>query len=302
VNLIYARNLNQPEPSTTPFSFSETPFPTLQSVKWMDNGGSENYNAMQVAVKKPVGRNLIVNAGYTWAKDLTDEDALYPVGQEIQNQYNLRAEWGNSPLVPRNRFTASVIYSLPIGKDQPFLNKLPRIADTILGGWRTSYLATIQSGLYFTPSFDGFDPSNTNVFGGRPDVVAGISVIPAGGRTINEWFNPAAFKIPGCPDSDPVCSSPANVGRFGNVGVNTLEGPPLKNLDLGLFKDFHVWERTVLEFQALASDVFNHPNFGLPAADISSISTVGEISGTAGSYLPGSNANRNLNLALRLRF
>jgi hypothetical protein len=52
---------------------------------------------------------------------------------------------------------------------------MPRIADEIVGGWRTSYVATLQSGLFFTPSFDGFDPSNTNTFGGRPDVVSGLA-------------------------------------------------------------------------------------------------------------------------------
>jgi hypothetical protein len=119
---------------------------------------------------------------------------------------------------------------------------------------------------------------------------------------VTQWFNPAAFKIPGCPDSTPVCTNPANIGRFGNVRVNTLEGPSLKNLDLGLFKDFHVWESAVMEFQALGDDVLNHPNFGQPAADISSTALVGKISGTAGSYLPGSGAHRILNLALRLRF
>src|SRR6202021_4338219 len=51
VKLIYARNLDQPQPSTPPFSFSETPFPNLQSVKWLDNGGSEGYNAVQLAAK-----------------------------------------------------------------------------------------------------------------------------------------------------------------------------------------------------------------------------------------------------------
>jgi len=302
VNLIYARNLDQPPPSTTPFSYSETPFPNLQSVKWMDNGGHEDYNALQLSARRTAGRNLILNAGYTFAKDLTDQNALYPVGQEIENQYDLHAEWGNSPLVPKSRFTANAVYSLPIGKDQPFLNKMPKAADMILGGWRTSYVVSLQTGLYFTPSFDGFDPSNTNYFGGRPDVVSGVSVIPSGGRSIRQWFNPAAFKIPGCPDTDPVCSDPANVGRFGDAGQNTLEGPPLKNLDFGLFKDFLITERIGMEFQAIASDVFNHPNFGLPNADISSTATVGLITGTTGSYLPGTSSSRKLNLALRLRF
>jgi hypothetical protein len=302
VKLIYARNLDQPQPSTTPFSFSETPFPNLQSVKWLDNGGSESYNALQLAAKKTQGRNLIMNAGYTYAKDLTTQDALYPVGKQIQNQFDLAAERGNNPLVPRQRFTANVVYSLPIGKGQRFLGDMPKVAEEILGGWRTSYVVTLQTGLWFTPSFDGFDPSNTNNFGGRPDVVAGVSTVPAGGRTINEWFNPAAFKIPGCPDGTPICSNPANVGRFGNAGVNTLEGPSLRNLDFGLFKSFQLFEKVTLQFQSIFSNVFNHPDFGLPSSDISSTATVGSITSTAGSYLPGSSASRKINFALRLSF
>ncbi len=302
VSLIYARNLNQPPPSTTPFSFSETPFPDLQSIKWLSNGGAESYNALQLSARKTAGQNLIFSAGYTFAKDLTNMDALYPVGAEIENQFNLGAERGNSPIVPRHRFIATAVYGLPIGKGQRFLNDMPKIADYILGGWRTSYVITLQTGLYFTPSFDGFDPSNTNFFGGRPDVIPGVPTTPPGGRTVNEWFNPAAFKIPGCPNTDPVCSNPANVGRFGNVGVNTLEGPPLKNFDFGLLKEFRIRETMSLGFQATFSNIFNHPAFGLPLADISSTSTVGSITSTAGSYLPGSSASRKVNFSLEFRF
>ncbi len=300
--LIYARNLDQPPPSTTPFSFSETPFPDLQSIKWLSNGGSESYNALQLSARKTAGRDLIFNAGYTFAKDLTNMDALYPVGAEIENQFNLGAERGNSPLVPRHRFIATAVYSLPFGKGQRFLNDMPKIADYILGGWRTSYVVTLQTGLYFTPSFDGFDPSNTNYFGGRPDVIPGVSTTPPGGRTVNEWFNPAAFKIPGCPNTDPVCTDPANVGRFGNAGVNTLEGPPLKNLDFGLLKDFRIRETMSLGFRAIFSNIFNHPAFGQPLSDISSTSTAGSITGTTGNYLSGSNASRVINLSLEFRF
>ena len=31
--------------------------------------------------------------------------------------------------------------------------------------------------------------------------------------------------MPGCPDNNPVCDNPANVGRFGNAGVNILSTP-----------------------------------------------------------------------------
>ena len=47
-----------------------------------------------------------------------------------------------------------------------------------------------------------------------------------------------AFRVPGCPDDNPVCDSPANIGRFGNSGVNILQTPAMKNIDLALMKEF----------------------------------------------------------------
>ena len=98
-------------------------------------------------------------------------------------------------------------------------------------------MVTLQTGQWFTPIFDGFDPSNTNTIGGRPDRIAGASLYPAN-QSINNWFNVAAFRIPGCPDNNPVCDSPANIGRFGNSGINILRTPAMKNLDLALMKEF----------------------------------------------------------------
>jgi hypothetical protein len=58
-----------------------------------------------------------------------------------------------------------------------------------------------------------------------------------------------------------------------------------------------------MRFQATCSDILmNHPNFGYPAATISSTGTVGTISSTLGNYLTGSSTARMLNLALRLQF
>jgi hypothetical protein len=302
VNLLYPRNVNQPPPSTSPFTgylLSQT----YSSIDWNENGGSEEYNALQVAATKTAGRNLIFSAGYTWARDLTDQlDNDWITAQTIQNQFNRASEWGNNLFTPTQRFFTDAVYALPFGARQRFAKTLPRLAEGFLGGWQISAVATLQTGQWYTPTFDGFDPSNTNYFGGRADAVSGVSTVPTGGRTINLWFNPAAFRIPGCPDNNPVCSTPANVGRFGNVGNDTLAGPAEKNLDFALMKTFRIAEGKTLQFQAVFTDIFNHPHFGYPASDISSPSTVGQITYTLGNYLGGSADQRAVNFALRLRF
>lgn len=301
VKLLYQRNINQPPPSKTPFQGFLNP--NFSSIIWTENGGTESYNSLQVSAVKNLGRNLTFSSGWTWARDLTDQlDNDWVFGQAIQNQYDRRAERGNNLFTPTHRFYADVVWSLPVGAHQPFLNDMPKVADAVLGGWRISSVVTLQTGQFFTPTFDGFDPSNTNNFGGRPDVIPGVSLTPQGGRTINNWFNVGAFAIPGCPTSNPVCSNPANVGRFGNAGNDILVGPPMKNVDLALMKAFHIRERATLQFQAIFANAFNHPSFGNPGGDISSPSTAAQITSTHSNYLKGSGSARSINFALRLQF
>jgi hypothetical protein len=127
--------------------------------------------------------------------------------------------------------------------------------------------------------------------------------VPPGGRTISEWFNPAAFKIPGCPDNQPLCTPATPPGRFGNASINDLEGPALRNLDMSLYKDIRIRENKILEVQAVATDALNHPNFGMPASTITSTTTVGTITSTSTqNYLTGSGTNRSVSLALRFMF
>ena len=299
-DLLYERNLNQPPQGTIPFKQRGYLLSSsFNGINWFENGGNEGYNGLQVAATKTLGSNLTLNAGYTWARDLstvTDTLAVIP------NQFNLSAERGNNPYTPNQRFFAVVVYALPVGRGQRFFNTMPSALNEALGGWRLSGIQTSQTGLWFTPSFTGFDPSNTNTIGGRPDQLANVPLYPAN-QSISQWFNPAAFVIPGCPATTPACSNPANVGRFGNAANYQLQGPSINTLDLSLLKDFRILEGKTLRFQAIFSNSLNHPNFGLPAANISSPATVGQITSTiGGNYVRGSSDSRQINLSLRFSF
>jgi hypothetical protein len=301
VNLPYQRNLDQPVPSTTPFSYSELPYPAYVSVGWSENGATDIYDGLQLSARRSYGRNLFVSTGFTWAKDLTDyqDGGCYDCANEIQNAYDRAADYGNSATYPAKDFFAQLAYTLPVGRGQHFLSSSSKPVDVLLGGWRMAWMVDAHSGLFFTPSFDTPDPSNTNSFGGRPDAVAGVNP-SAANQTTSDWLNPAAFKVPGCPNATPLCSAPADIGRFGNAGVNTLEGPGLTDFDLSLMKDFHLTERFTLQFRATATNVFNHPNFGFPASDIDSPGTYGVITSTTMDL--NGQQYRFIDFMLRLQF
>ena len=300
VNLIYARNIDTPPPSTIPFTASRRPYPIFSGITYYDNGGNQRYNGLQAAVAKNYGNGLTFNAGYTLAKDLTDTQEGTFTGQTIQNQFDRRSEYANNLITPTMRVYGYMIWQIPVGKGHKVLNQ-SGIVNTLLGGWQMAWNAMAQSGQFFTPSFTGFDVSNTNTIGGRPDVVPGVSTKAVGTQSISNWFNPAAFEIPGCPFNTPVCSKPANIGRFGDAGIAILRGPMIANADFTVSKYFPITEKIRLQFRMNAVNIFNHPNFSLPAANISSPATVGTITSDVPATF-GTVAPREIDFQLRLEF
>ena len=95
------------------------------------------------------------------------------------------------------------------------------------------------------------------------------------------WFNPAAFAVP----------APFT---YGNSARNLLFGPGFFNWDAAVFKQFSISERLRLDFRAEVFNILNHPNFGLPASNIS-------VPATAGRITSASDA-RNVHFALKLLF
>jgi hypothetical protein len=113
-------------------------------------------------------------------------------------------------------------------------------------GPRISVVApgTDPSGTNFDNSFDGGDP--------RADIVAGAPITPAH-QTINNWINSAAFALPA-----------DNIGRYGNSPVGAVTGPGTQEVSVSVYRTFSYKERLSLRIGAAATNLFNHPNYGLP--------------------------------------
>jgi hypothetical protein len=85
----------------------------------------------------------------------------------------------------------------------------------------------------------------------------------------NQWFNPAAFIIPAA-------------GTYGNLGRGTLRGPGLADVDISLFKNTSITEKTNLQFRAEVFNILNRSNYGPPNTTVFSGSAA---SGAAGSSI-----------------
>jgi hypothetical protein len=112
--------------------------------------------------------------------------------------------------------------------------------------------------------------------------VSSYSAATPSNRSIDQWFNPAAFSIP----------APFT---YGTSARNALFGPGLFSWDAGVFKAIRITERVRSTFRAELFNATNHTSFGLPATNLSVPASVGRITST-------SVAARTVQFGLRLDF
>ncbi len=279
-NLWLGFNLDQPAPSSTPFSTSELAYQQYHAATQYQNAGTDNYDALEFSVRKSGGRNLNFDTGLTFARDLTDDtDTGSFAGAAPENRFCLSCEYSNNPITRRWEYFATGNYILPIDRISYFQEHSSSWLKYLVGGWNVSADSNITSGQFFSPTVSGPDTANTDTsFSQRPDLVGNPHVAH---QSINNWFNVGAYAIPGCPVADPLCKHTprTDVGRFGNLRPATLEGPKYVNVDLTLAKSFKT-ELGTLSLSLDSNDILNHPNFALPQANIAA-PTAGFITGTA---------------------
>jgi hypothetical protein len=224
------------------------PYPEwgASGIQYLMAAGNGNYNAFSAKLTQRFGSNLNALLAYTWSKSLDDTSAIRgTVGADFSPQNALcptTCEYAPSDFNIPHRFVASILYMLPFGKGQRFLNQGGPV-NQIVGGWQLSTITTLQSGSPVDTS--SWDSGGTNFISNatRLNCVAGVNpVLP--GNNSNGWYNPAAF-------------SNTIAGTFGNCGRNTLRGPWLGNEDVSIVKYFTIREKRTLEFR---TEMFNAPN------------------------------------------
>ena len=273
-----------PQPSTTAFVASSKPYTQFVTTAFWETNGQTKYDALILEAKRRLGR-FSFDTHYTYANSMSS----YLDTEDVYSLFH----WNHDAYTARSRFVAEFIYDLPFGRGQRWGGNMPLAANAVLGGWHGNWVSTFQSGQYFTPSYTGSDPSNTNIFGGIPDRVCNGN-LASSARGPHAWFNPSCFAVP-------------QVGRFGNSGVDVLEGPRNIVSSMTLGKEFRVKEKVRINFEGLLIDLFNTPAYAFPAANISAPGTVGQISSPLGGLGNGggfveAGAERQIVLRLRIEF
>lgn len=234
--------------------------------RWM-HGHNASYHSMQIAVDKRYSRNFTVNASYTWAKNL-DYTSRNGFGgsRGINNPFNFFFSRGNSDLTRTHRFVASFVWDLPALKESAPVTR------AVLGGWRVSGIATLQSGRPF--SIGASNNPTAGAGSARVDLVGtGYPVLDPNrskGEKLNAYFDTKRFVNP-APNT------------FGTLGRNILFGPGFANYDVSMMKSWHLplGEAGLLEYRFEAFNVANATHLGNPVTGLTN-SNFGKITATDG--------------------
>jgi hypothetical protein len=249
-------------------------YPQYINVLQGTNAGRSYYNSLQVSLRKQLG-NLKVFGNYTWAKSIDNSSVEGNGFASPIDSFNLRLSRARSDFDRAHSFNGSFAYVIPVGQGKRFGTTMPRIVDTLIGGWEAGSLVIWQSGGPFTIS------SNRLTTNGA--VTTGSWANYSGSRNVGDvqrlgdgvWFYPrdtfaTNFTFPGA-------------GDYGNTGRNTFRGPRYFDTDVSLVKRFRIRENHAVTFRAEGYNIFNNVNFANPTVSLTSPQTFGKLTSIVGN-------------------
>jgi hypothetical protein len=269
--------------------------PKFQAVALTDNTATSDYYALQLKFERRLSRGLQALASYSFSHsiDIASKDAFANDHNTPGTLANPNVDRGDSDFDIRHSFTAGVTYDLPSPGSH-------EVVHATLGGWSLDGFVLARS----APPDDLVGAivvaANTTLTF-RPNVNPGVPLELHGKQYPGgKIFNSGAFATP-------------PTGQQGDFGRNVLRGFGAWQADLALQRQFRVTEKVGLRFRAEFFNIFNHPNFGNPGNDLTSL-LFGHSTQTLASSLGSGGANggfnplyqiggpRSIQLALKLQF
>jgi hypothetical protein len=253
-NLATLVNLNQPLPNAAGNNaLGPLPYPNFGFIEWRATNGRSEYKGLDLGVEKRFAHSYAFGLAYTLGKSEDNaSEQLTTQGSNAfpQNSRDFDPWFGPSDYDVRHRFSANVVWQLPLG------------TNPIARDWTLSGIFIARTGRPFTVNQAGNNVGQNMT--GLPNLIGDAD----GPHTIDQWFNTAAFQaVPS--------------GTFGNEHRNQLTGPNFKNVDLTVQRRIALGSRAAVTLRWDIFNLFNTVNFGLPNRDISSAATFGTISSLA---------------------
>jgi len=258
--------------------FQIKPYLGYDAINAMRTIFNSNYNGLQVKTTKRFSGHSYIDANFTWSRNLTNssaDESGYP-----QNIYNVNGDYGPASISRKLVFTADGVWEVPWYREQHGL------VGHVIGGWELSAIYTAESGLPLTatsssggvslrnspgvtavpapnnPSNIVNDNAGLDTFGGsgaglRPNQIAdpnngygeALKASKKYEQATTPWFYTGAFQA-----TDPSSPIPGTEKR------GSIIGPGFNRADIGIYRNFRIWENLRFQLRGEAFNAFNHTN------------------------------------------
>jgi hypothetical protein len=283
----------------------------FRTVTVFQSTGGSNYNGLVLTYKHQFTSG-IVNVNYSYSKALDESEGLDPFNFNTNTSIrfqedpgNLRRNYGPADWSVTHYVSANYVWTVPVRKALMGHGWAP-----LVEGWQVSGTVFFRTGLPYTVIDSFAPPSQSSAFSYGSTVFAtyngssvGQAYIPCGGvknqlPTPHTCLDPTLFDAAG-----------SETG-FGNLGRNAFVGPHFFDTDFSVMKMTKIphWERGQLGIGFQFFNLFNHPNFDQPVADVASgafgktILQVASPTSILGSFLGGDNSPRLIQLKAQIVF
>jgi hypothetical protein len=267
--------------------------PQFAAANLSANVANSTYHSFQTEVTKRTNNGLTLQANYTFAKALGEEEGE---GQEMLDSYrtqrNRRLDKRMLSFSVKHVFRSNLLYELPFGPGKKFLNSRNGILSRIVGGWQVGNIYNVFSGdpLGFSSAVSSFNqftdatPVATQALGVNPGQVSvggnGVTFFPgwtsvlepsrAGLTTLQSLQARSTLRAVADASGNIILRNPSP-GTLGTMAQRAIYGPSTFRLDTNLVKRISITERVSFELNITAENLTNTPQWGNPNLDFNSL-------------------------------
>jgi hypothetical protein len=217
-----------------------------------------DYNGVQFSAERR-GSRLSGKAYYSIGRGYEDVDFQGGGLPGVQNATRLGDERARNSNDRTHVFTFAAVFRPDYLKDSK------SAVGYLAKDWTVSAIVTLQTGQLLTVGTSQ-DRNLDGLTNDRADLVGDPEVSHDQAREvlIEGWFNTAAFALPA-------------LGANGSSGRSIIEGPGMRNVDLGIFRDIRIGNRQTFQFRIETTNVFNIVNLMNPGVNLTAPATFGKI-------------------------
>jgi hypothetical protein len=240
------------------------------------------YHSLQAEVQRRFQAGWQLQLTYTWSKSIDTASAFtgptYSGNAQSGGYVHDRSlARGLSAFHVGQRLSASAVWQLPGAQ-------MGGLAGAFFGGWQLSGILNLADGPPFSASISSrSDLAAIGLSAEKPDLVPGGDNNPVTGDP-DRYFDASQFAFP-----------PART--IGDLGRNTVIGPGIATVDIGVTKNFRIGSAARTQFRLEVFNLLNRANFGLPANNV--FNSAGRRSANAGFIDSTSTTARQIQLGLR---